>query len=172
MEEQLLNLLMYTVPAIVTGAIAYLFFREHMQNEEQRRKYNIVKTLSKEALPVRLQAYERITLFLERISLANLVSRVKPYNDDANDYEALLLRTITEEFEHNLSQQIYITQECWNVVRTAKSATAALIRKTNMSDKVDTSDRLRETILRDLMDTTAPSETALQFIKQEVSEII
>ena len=58
------------------------------------------------------------------------------------------------------------------MVRTAKSATAALIRKTNMSDKVDTSDRLRETILRDLMDTTAPSETALQFIKQEVSEII
>ena len=68
MEEQLLNVVMYSVPSIITGVIAYLFFREHMQNEEERRKFNIVKTLSKESLPVRLQAYERLALFLERRS--------------------------------------------------------------------------------------------------------
>lgn len=172
MTQDLTNLAFNLLPAVIVALLAYYFFSQYVKEQEGQRRFLLHKDNQANALPQKLQAYERITLFLERISLANLVSRVKPYNDDANDYEALLLRTITEEFEHNLSQQIYITQECWNVVRTAKSATAALIRKTNMSDKVDTSDRLRETILRDLMDTTAPSETALQFIKQEVSEII
>lgn len=172
MTQDLTNLAFNLLPALIVALLAYYFFSQYVKEQEARRRFLLHKDNQANALPQKLQAYERITLFLERISPGNLVSRVKPYSDDANDYEALLLRTITEEFEHNLSQQIYVTQECWNVIRTAKSATAAIIRKTNMSDKVATSDLLRETILRDLMDTAAPSETALQFIKQEVREII
>jgi len=172
MTQDLTNLAFNLLPAVIVALLAYYFFSQYVKEQEGQRRFLLHKDNQANALPQKLQAYERITLFLERISPANLVTRVKPYNDDASDYEALLLRTITEEFEHNLSQQIYVTQECWNVVRTSKSATAAIIRKTNMSDKVDTSDKLRETILRDLMDTAAPSETALEFIKQEVSEII
>lgn len=130
------------------------------------------KDSQKTALPLKLQAYERLTLFLERIAPGNLLTRVKPYNDDKYDYEALLIKTIEQEFEHNLTQQIYVTQECWNVIRAAKNATISIIRKTNMSDKVHNSDRLRETILRDLMDNHAPSETGLSYIKREVGELI
>ena len=68
MEDQVLTLLLYTIPALVTGTIAYLFFREHMNNEFERRKYEVAKELNKQSLPIRLQAYERLTLFLERIS--------------------------------------------------------------------------------------------------------
>ena len=78
MEQQLIDLLMYSVPALITGAIAFLFFREHVDNENNRRNFLITKDLQKEAFPIRLQAYERMSLFLERIAPAKLLTRVHP----------------------------------------------------------------------------------------------
>lgn len=172
MTQSLTNLAFNLLPALIVASLAYYFFSQYIKEQDNRRRFLLHKDSQASALPQRLQAYERLTLFLERISPGKLVSRVKPYNDDPNDYERLLLRTIEEEFEHNLAQQIYVTQECWNIVRTAKSTTAAIIRKTNMSGRIETSDQLRETLLRDLIDSPAPSETGLEFIKREVSEII
>ncbi len=172
MEFNLTNLAFNLLPAIIVALLAYYFFSQYTRTEEGRRRFLLHKANQVTALPQRLQAYERLTLFLERISPDNLLIRVKPYNDDKYDYEGLLLRTIEQEFEHNLAQQIYVTEECWNVIRTAKNATISIIRKTNMSDKIDSSDRLRETILQDLMDNQAPSEAGLSYIKKEVGELI
>ncbi len=171
MEQQLLNLLMYTIPSLVTGGIAFLFFREHMQNEEERRKFNIIKSLSKESLPVRLQAYERLALFLERISPNKLLLRVSPLSSDKQAYEDLLIKTIEQEFEHNLSQQIYLSDDCWTIVNASKSATIQLIRKVSMSDKIDSASKLREAILNEMLDKAAPSNAGLHYIKKEVGEI-
>lgn len=171
MEQQLLNLLMYTIPSLVTGSVAYLFFREHMQNEEERRKFNIMKSLSKESLPVRLQAYERLALFLERISPNKLLLRVPPLSSDKQAYEDLLIKNIEQEFEHNLAQQIYLSDNCWSVVNASKSATIQLIRKVGVSDKIDSANKLREAILNEMLDKPAPSNAGLHFIKKEVGEI-
>jgi len=171
MEDQVFTLLMYTVPTLVTGAIAFLFFKEHIYNEENRRNFMMKKELQKDSLPVRLQAYERLTLFLERISPNKLLLRVAPISSNKNDYESLLIRTIEQEFEHNLSQQIYMSDNCWSIINASKSATVQLIRKAGMSDKVDSADKLREAILSDMIDMRAPSEAGLSFIKEEVGEL-
>ncbi|MFC0605006.1 DUF7935 family protein [Winogradskyella pulchriflava] len=171
MEQQLINLLMYTIPALVTGTIAYLFFREHIENENNRRNFLITKDLQKEAFPIRLQAYERMSLFLERIAPSKLLTRVNPTSSNKEDYENLLIATIEQEFEHNLSQQIYLSDECWNITIAAKNATIQLIRKATMNDKTDTANKLREVILTELMDKPAPSKAALSYIKQEVGEL-
>ena len=171
MEQQILNLLMYTIPSLVTGSVAYLFFREHMQNEEERRKFTIVKQLSKESLPMRLQAYERLALFLERISPNKLLLRVAPLSINKQDYEDLLIKNIEQEFEHNLAQQIYLSDNCWNVINASKSATVQLIRKVGVSDKIDSANKLREAILNEMLDKPAPSSAGLHYIKQEVGDI-
>lgn len=171
MQEPIFTLLMYTVPALVTGSVAFLFFREHIQNEDDRRKFIMHKQLQKQSLPVRLQAYERIALFLERISPNKLLLRIGPMSSNKNDYETLLIRTIEQEFEHNLSQQIYLSDSCWAIVNASKSATVQLIRKAGMSDKVDNADKLREVILTDMMDKRAPSDAGLSYIKEEVGEL-
>lgn len=171
MEQQLINLLMYTIPALVTGAIAYLFFREHVENENNRRNFLVTKDLQKEAFPIRLQAYERMSLFLERIAPTKLLTRVNPTSSNKDDYENLLIATIEQEFEHNLSQQIYVSDQCWSIIMAAKNATIQLIRKSNMNEKTDTADKLREVILTELMDKQAPSSAALSYIKQEVGEL-
>ncbi|WP_290700230.1 hypothetical protein [Lacinutrix sp.] len=171
MEDQLLNLLMFIVPSLIVGALAYLFFREHIENEDNRRKFELLKQLQKEALPQRLQAYERYSLLLERISPNKLLTRVAPISNSKDDYEALLVTSIEQEFEHNLSQQIYVTDSCWSIINASKSATIQLVRKAALSDKVDSASKLREVILTDMMDKTPPSSAALSYIKQEVSEL-
>ncbi|WP_372945539.1 hypothetical protein [Muriicola sp.] len=160
----------FLLPAVVTGVVAFYFFRLHTRNEEGRRRYLLHKESQKSALPIRLQAYERLALFLERISIPNLVVRVAPKSADKAAYENLLIKNIENEFEHNLSQQIYMSDECWNVIKAAKSATIQAIRRAGLSES-DSADKLREDILNETMDMQSPSATALAYVKKENSAL-
>ncbi|MFM1878995.1 MAG: hypothetical protein RLZZ241_1861 [Bacteroidota bacterium] len=166
----ILQFFAYLLPAVVTGVISFYFFRLHTQSEEKRRRYLLQKENQKNALPIRLQAYERMALFLERMALPSLVVRVAPQSSDKNSYENLLVRNIETEFEHNLSQQIYMTDECWNIIKAAKNATIQAIRRAGMSHS-DSAEKLREDILNDSLEMTSPSATALSFVKKEISEL-
>ncbi|RDY61442.1 hypothetical protein [Flagellimonas nanhaiensis] len=168
--DDILQLFAYLLPAVVTGAVAFYFFRLHTRNEDGRRRFLLHKESQKDTLPVRLQAYERMTLFLERITLNNLVVRVAPKGKNKGDYENLLTKQIETEFEHNLSQQIYMSDECWNIIKAAKNATIQAIRSAAMSE-TDSPDKLREDILNQTMEKQSPSSTALAFVKKEVSEL-
>lgn len=168
--DTVFQLFAYMLPAVVTGAIAFYFFRLHTQNEDGRRRFLLHKDSQKETLPVRLQAYERMVLFLERIAINSLVVRVAPQGQDKSNYENLLIKQIESEFEHNLSQQIYLSDECWNVIKAAKNATIQIIRSVGLST-ADTADKLREDILNQSMEKQSPSATALSFIKKEIAEL-
>jgi len=168
--EQILQFFGYLLPALVTGIISYYFFRLHTKNEDGRRRFLLHKDTQKNTLPTRLQAYERMALFLERIAIPSLVVRVGPKSDNKNDYENLLIQSIEKEFEHNLSQQIYLSDECWNVIKAAKTATIQMIRKAGMSETVS-ADKYREDILTETMDKASPSTTALTFVKKEIGDL-
>jgi len=168
--EAIFQMFGFLLPAVVTGVVAFYFFKMHTKNEEGRRRFLLHKDTQVNTLPIRLQAYERMALFLERLSLPNLVVRVAPKSSDKGAYEDLLIRTIENEFEHNLSQQIYLTDELWNVIKAAKSATIQMIRKAGLSE-TDSADKLREDILTETMDKQSPSATALSFVKKEISEL-
>ncbi|SHM67712.1 DUF7935 family protein [Flavobacterium xinjiangense] len=167
----IIELLSYTLPAVVTGLVAYYFFDLHTKNEEGRRRYLLNKEAQKNALPLRLQAFERMTLYVERINPTKLLIRIAPLSQDKNDYENLIIAQIEQEFEHNLTQQIYMSDECWTIIVTAKNATIQMIRKANMSDRVDSADKLREVLLNDLMEKQSPSNAALAYIKNEVGQL-
>lgn len=173
MEEisQVLSYVAYLLPTIVVGIIAYYFFKGHTANEEGRRRYLIQKEAQNQLLPLRLQAYERLTLFLERIDLHKLLIRVKPFSDEIEPYEALLIKNIEQEFEHNIAQQIYVTPECWNLVNASKNATIHIIRQAAMHEKNNNPDIMREYILRNFMEEVTPSQKGLAFVKKEVGEM-
>jgi len=168
---QIISYFAYLLPAIVVGLVAYFFFKGHTANEEGRRRFLIQKEAQKNIIPIRLQAYERLTLFLERIDPKKILLRVKPFSNDLQEYETLLIQNIDNEYEHNLAQQIYITPECWNLVNAAKNATIQVIRQASMNEKVDDSDKLRAFLLNHFMDEVTPSHKALLFVKKEVSEL-
>lgn len=171
MEDQILGLILYCIPAVITGLVAYYFFREHTKNEDGRRRFLLQKDMQVNAMPLRLQAYERMALFLERITPSKLLIRVVPTSSNKEDYETLIIANIEQEFEHNLSQQIYISDECWNIITASKNATIQLIRKAGMLEKTDTANKLREIILTEMLEKQAPSDAALSFIKNEVSQM-
>jgi RNase H-fold protein (predicted Holliday junction resolvase) len=112
-----------------------------------------------------------MALFLERIVPSNLLIRVQPTSADKSAYEALLVKNIENEFDHNISQQIYMSDECWNVIKAAKNASIQMIRKSSMSNKIDSADKLREAILNDMLDKQPPSAAALSFVKKEVGDL-
>jgi len=169
--EKIFEVFLYAVPAIITGMVAYYFFKEHTKNEDGRRRFLLHKDMQMNALPIRLQAYERMALFLERITPSKLLIRVSPNSSNEESYESLIIANIEQEFEHNLSQQIYVSDDCWNIIVAAKNATIQLIRKAGLLEKTGTANKLREVILTEMMEKRAPSDAALSYIKKEVSEM-
>lgn len=169
--QKISELIIFLFPAIITGGVAFLFFKKHTSNEEGRRRYLIHKEAQKTALPLRLQAYERMALFLERINPSSLLLRVSPLSNDKEQYLQLLIASIEQEFEHNLAQQIYISDECWNVIKSAKNTTVQIIRSATANPETKDADKLREIILTSLLDKSSPSETGMAFIKNEVGEL-
>lgn len=169
---KLFEILAYTLPSIITGGVAYYLFTAYFKDQQNTRRWLLQKDNRKDALPLRLQAYERMALFLERINPTKLLIRITPLSSDKNDYENLVIAQIEQEFDHNLTQQIYLSDECWTIIITAKNATIQTIRKTAMSERVDSADKLREVILSDLMEKATPSSAALSYLKNELNQFL
>lgn len=170
--DKIIELLFFCIPALITGAVAFYFFQMHTKNEEKRRHFALARRNQKHALPLRLQAYERMTLYMERIDPAKMLIRITPISEDKTDYANFVVAQIEQEYEHNLTQQIYMTDDCWGVITTAKNATIQLLRKTALNPEVSDANKLREAILKDLFENPAPSITALAFIKNEVKDFL
>ncbi len=171
MTEQLIQALLYTLPSLASGFVAVYFFKEYTKSDAGLQKFKLLKEDKKLTTTLRLQAYERMTLFLERITPANVVFRIKAQNNDKQAYEMSLLHTIETEFEHNLAQQIYITDECWNVISSAKNTTIQIIRDCANDANILNADELRQAIIQKVINKQAPSDTALAFIKSEVKDL-
>lgn len=169
--NDLINLFSYTIPSVITGGVAYLLFNAHFKDQQNTRRWLLQKENNPTILPLRLQAYERMTLLMERINPSQLLVRLHPTGKNKIDYQNYLIAQIEQEFEHNLTQQIYVSEKCWSIVSTAKNATIQIIRLTAQKDDVIDSDALRERILTDSFDKIAPCATAMAFIKDEVSDL-
>lgn len=168
--DVIFEILKYALPSIFLLILCYMMLTNFMENEEKRRSYFLKKETQKSALPIRLQAYERLSLFLERITPDRLLVRLHSQGLNAPQYQTLLVETIRNEFEHNLSQQIYISEEAWKLIVDAKSATVGIIN--NISNEFDEKAEglaLRKAILNKTMEMESfPTKKALRYLKGEV----
>jgi len=169
--SSIIELLFYTLPAVVTGLVAMYFFKNFMANENNRRNFLLRKDTQKEALPLRLQAFERLTLFLERISLHKLMIRIKPTGKDPEKYSHKLIGIVEQEFEHNLAQQIYVSETAWKAVVTSKNLIVKIIRTTAAKKEIETAEQMREDILNNLSTNDGPTSAAISYLKIEVKKI-
>ncbi|GAA0762811.1 DUF7935 family protein [Psychroflexus lacisalsi] len=169
--SELLGYLSYLIPSIIVGVIAFYFFKTFVDHQKEMQYMELRKENRSEVLPLRLQAFERLVLFLERISPGQLLSRIKPVGENKYDYENLLIASIEQEFEHNLVQQVYVSQKCWEAIKASKNSTISLIRKTAMSDKITSAQKLREVVLTELFERSSPSDTGIAFLKNEIRQL-
>ena len=118
--DALLDFIKILVPASVVLYAVYLIVRSFIIKEIELKKLEIRSRSMETVLPVRLQAYERMTLFLERTAPQNLLVRINQPGITARDFQKLLLEEIRNEYNHNVSQQVYIGEEVWSVIKNAK----------------------------------------------------
>ena len=170
-STRIIEILASTIPSLVTGGVAYFLFISYFKDQQNTRKWLLQKDTLPAILPLRLQAYERITLLMERINPSQMMVRINPLSNDKVDYQNLVIAQIDQEFEHNLSQQIYVSEECWSIIMTAKNATIQMIRLATQNDKVTDADSLRAYIVSDFIEKPTPSSAALSFIKNEVGQL-
>lgn len=139
----------------------------------EKQKWDIVTRNVEITLPLRLQAYERMCLFLERITPGNLILRLVASAGSAQELQTLLLFEIREEYNHNLSQQIYMSNDAWEQVANAMNEVVSII---NQSSGVVAPDApatdLAKTILSQVIEKEIqPSTHALKFLKKEVQTL-
>lgn len=170
-STRIIELISYSLPTLIMAFVAYSFFELYTKNENAKRNYLLQKESKPDTLSLRLQAYERMTLFLERINPSQLLVRITPISEDKTDYQNFVIAQIEQEYEHNLTQQIYISDECWSTITTSKNATIQMILLAAKNEKVSDAHQLREFILNDLLTKPSPSSVALAFLKNEVSQL-
>ncbi len=109
---------------VVLAAFGWMFIllKQFFEREEKVKILELKKETNKTTIPIRLQAYERIALLLERIHPRSVILRVPPNNTmDVKTYMFILQQNVQQEYEHNLSQQIYISPKLWETVNAAKN---------------------------------------------------
>jgi len=172
--EALTDILRITIPALIVFFTAYFLMRSMIRNDQDKRRQELIMQNSRTVTPIKLQAYERIVLFLERISLESLLLRVSTADMTAAQLHSALLSTIRSEFEHNLSQQIYMSQQAWEVARNARSNMIKIINSEAEKMSPDaTAMSLSKKLLEKIMELDKePTHVAIEFIKAEVGRII
>jgi hypothetical protein len=148
--------------------------RYYFKSFVRDRDRDVVLQDRKRTLPMRLQAYERLALFLERITVDSLVVREQSNEFTARDFHQHLLASIRAEYEHNLSQQIYISADAWNVIRNAKEGTLKMVNRAAMQVNPDgpALDLSKKIIEIQMESDSSPTRAALEFIRNEVRQIL
>ena len=172
--ETLSDLLKITLPALIVFFTAWILLRNLIRNDQDKRRQDLILQNSRTIIPIKLQAYERIILFLERISLESLLVRVSSTNMSASQLHSALVTTIRSEYEHNLSQQIYMSPQAWEVVRNARSNMIKIIN--SEAEKMPASAsgmNLGKLLLEKIMELEKePTRAAIEYVKGEVSRMI
>lgn len=169
-----LEILKYILPSLVVLLASLFTLRSFLDSEYKRRELEFRVQHYKDSLPIRLQAYERLTLFLERISPSNIISRTNKPDMYARDLQIALIQTIRSEYEHNLSQQIYVSSEVWQLIVNTKEEIVGIVNSASVGLPEtalgkDLGRRILEYFINN--DKAIPTQKALEALKAEVRKI-
>jgi hypothetical protein len=172
--ENLHDILLVTIPSLLVLLTAWLVLRSTLKADQERRRQETILQNSKTITPIKLQAYERMVLFLERISLESLLVRISTPDMSAVQLHQALLTSIRSEFEHNLSQQIYMSPQAWEVVKNARSNLIKIIN-TEMEQLPRDSNGMAfsKKLLEKIMELDKePTRVAIDFLKSEIGRVL
>ena len=146
--------------------------RSFIIKEIELKKLEIRTRSIETILPNRLQAYERMCLFLERISPPNLLLRLNNQGYSSKEFHKLLLDEIRNEYNHNVSQQIYMSEDVWNMIKNAKEDLTILINESSsqMSPEATSLDLARKIFELSLEKKVEPIGHALSELRKEIQQ--
>jgi hypothetical protein len=169
--DQLFEMLKLILPAGIVFLTTYYLVNKFLEQASSRKAMDLKLANQTLITPIRLQAYERVVLLLERINPSSMVMRVNKATS-ASVLQGELLKTIRNEFEHNLSQQIYMSNKSWEAVIKAKEETIKLINvaSTKVSPDANGLELAQAVLLVSSQLTELPTKAAIEFIKKEITK--
>ncbi len=163
------------LPAVILAATVIYIIRSFMTRDQQLRLIESRVSLSKDTMIIRLQAYERMALLLERMHPSSLIQRLLEPGMTTRDLQYAMVTSIHTEVEHNFAQQIYISADAWNLIVSSKKELIKMV--TMMASMIDAqapAQQLANTILMGIenVEEPLPSQVALDFLKAEAKNIL
>lgn len=157
------------------GAVLYAMFlvvRLFIRKEYDSKLIEIKLKNTEVVLPIRLQAYERICLFLERITPKNLVLRLNQSEFSGMEFHQLLLHEVREEFNHNLSQQVYMSIQAWEMVNAAMEEVVMIVNEAAgaLDESARSIDLARQIFNNIIEREQLQVDRALIFVKEEIQQ--
>jgi len=121
------EVLKFLLPSLVLFFTVRLVIQAYLKNEDRKREEAKKEGNSQAVLPLRLQAYERLILLLERIAPSQAINRALQPGMTAYHFQLMLVQNIREEFEHNVAQQIYVSPSGWAMIKSAREEIIRMI---------------------------------------------
>jgi hypothetical protein len=168
--SDVLDILKYIIPALIVFGVCYYLLKMFFDKEQAKVDNEWKLEVKKKAFPLKLQAYERLVLYLERINPSNLVMRVHKPGMSAKMLHGELLKTIRDEYEHNMTQQLYVSVKGWNLFKQSKEETIKIYnlafgKVADDASGIDMAERVFEIVSKlDKM----PSDIASEYLKKEI----
>ncbi|MCB0774126.1 MAG: hypothetical protein KJZ58_02055 [Flavobacteriales bacterium] len=175
--DRMYDILLALLPSVVVFLTAFYLLRQFLGAQSREHNDKLYADARREdrkhTLPLRLQAYERLTLFLERIAPGTLVFRVHKANMTARMLHTELLATVREEFEHNVTQQIYVSDRAWQQVKMAKEETLRIINIAAEQTPAEASGTALSQHVFEVASklTHLPTQQAILSLKEEVRKL-
>ncbi|MBO6118683.1 MAG: hypothetical protein J6P44_09090 [Bacteroidales bacterium] len=165
----------YLFALVISGYYMLHQTKEFVENEQKKTLLEIQKIsqseITKTVTPIQLQAYERLVLFLERMKPDNLVLRC--YQPDMNTrlLRDVMIQNIRDEYEHNLSQQLYISSQAWVYIKNAKEEIINILNSlVPKDDEKLTPTQYAGMLFEKMSQGKSQTELAQEFLKKEIQE--
>lgn len=161
-----------------TGVVGVAFYliKPYLDREDKTEKIQLLeykKSISSHTIPLRLQAYERVALFIERASPVNMLVRLNASGYSAHELHALIVEEVRNEYQHNITQQIYVSSRAWAVVVHVKDDTLGIVNKTAsaLPDDATGLDLAKGILLAVTELENNPYDVAAAVLRNEVQEL-
>jgi hypothetical protein len=171
----LLEILKYTLPSTIMLGITYMIVQKFLMSEIQRKQIALLREGQNVTIPLRLQAYERLSLFVERIQTRQIMPRVYVQGMTVGELRQSLVMTIGAEWEHNLTQQIYVSRQVWETVKHMKEQELALIHGLAQQMNADAPAKELQVRLAEYLSEAegdTPGQIALTIISEEAKRVL
>ncbi|OCX51965.1 hypothetical protein BEL04_14750 [Mucilaginibacter sp. PPCGB 2223] len=170
----LMDVIKYTVAGLCVVALTYYLIKPHLDRAEKFQLLDLRKAVTNQTLPLKLQAYERVVLFIERVNPANMLIRLNANEYSASELHSIVVAEIRNEYQHNVTQQIYVSPSAWAVVKRIKDDTTSIVTNAVKGLPEDASGLdLSRTILTHLSTLEEnPYDIAAVMVRRDLDDIL
>ncbi len=163
----------FGIGGIITVVVAYLLIKNDIQQYFRFKSFEASKNNKSTITPLRLQAYERLIIFIDRINPPNLLIRIHQPGIGLSALQAIALNEIKTEYQHNITQQLYIDAQSWNVVRQLKDDTIGMINNVveNLPETATGIDVSKKILQHMSSIEDNPYELAIEHLKKDIQKL-